>query len=96
MDIRELIKDKREDILQIADKYGARDVRIIGSVARNEEGIESDVDLLVRFDPGRSLLEHAAMMEELRELLGRKVDVASEQGLRDRVRERVLNEAVVL
>jgi predicted nucleotidyltransferase len=71
-------------------------VRIFGSVARGEAKLGSDVDVLVDLEPGRSLLDHAALMLELEELLRCKVDVATERGLRARVRDRVLREAVPL
>ena len=87
------ISEKRVQILLVAAAHGARNVRVFGSVARGESGAESDVDLLVEFEPGRSLLDHAALQIELEALLGRRVDVASERGLRPRVRERVLREA---
>ena len=69
---------------------------MIGSVARGEAGPDSDLDLLVDLERGRSLLDQAALMIELEKLLGCKVDVATDQGLRSRVRERVLKEAVPL
>ena len=86
----------REQILAIAARYGARNVRVFGSVARREDSPESDVDLLVEFEPGRGLLNHAALIEELQSLLGCKVDVASDNGLKPRIRQRVIEEAVVL
>ena len=94
MGIRERVNQKRAQILQVAGRFGARNVRVIGSVARGEAGPESDLDLLVDLEEGRSLLDHAALMIELEKLLGCKVDVAIEQGLRPRVRDRVLGEAV--
>ena len=96
MSIREQLNQKRTQILQGAGRFGARNVRVIGSVARGEAGPESDLDLLVDLEKGRSLLDHAALMIELEKLLGCKVDVAIEQGLRPRVRDRVLGEAVPL
>jgi predicted nucleotidyltransferase len=87
------IRGKRVEILRVAAAHGARNVRVFGSVARGDSGSESDIDLLVEFEPGRSLLDHAALQIELEALLGRRVDVASERGLRPRVRERVLREA---
>ena len=94
MDIRQLVESKREDILRIAAEHGARNVRIFGSVARGDVGEDSDVDFLVEFKPGTSLLTHADMIVALEDLLGRKVDVAPEKTLKERVRDRVLSEAL--
>ena len=69
MGIEELLKDKREDILRIAAKHGARDVRIFGSVARGEADEKSDIDVLVEMEPGRSLLDMGGLLMELQELL---------------------------
>ena len=93
---KSIIMEKREEILQIAERYGAHDVRLFGSVARGEAIEESDVDLLVRLDSGVTLLHQAAMVRELESLLGRSVDVVSDRGLRPRVREHLLKEAVPL
>ena len=87
------ISEKRAQILRVAAAHGARNVRVFGSVARGDSGPGSDVDLLVEFEPGRSLLDHAALQMELEALLGRRVDVASARGLRPRIRDRVLREA---
>jgi hypothetical protein len=96
MDIKKLLADKREEILRIAKKHGASNVRIFGSVARGENLSGSDVDILVNLEPGRSLLDHAGLYLELEELLKCKVDVATERGLKERIRKRVLKEAVTL
>jgi predicted nucleotidyltransferase len=96
MDLKYLLKSRREEILHIAASHGARNVRIFGSVARGEADEQSDIDLLVEFEPGRSLLDHAGLWLELQELLGCKVDVVSERGIKPRIRERVLREAVPL
>lgn len=90
------LQEKRAEILRIAAKYGASNVRVFGSVARGDDREESDVDFLIVLEKGRSLLDHAALVVELEDLLGRKVDVATETGLRDRVRKRILQEAVPL
>lgn len=90
----ELLRTRRAEILTLAARYGATDVRVFGSVARGEDRSDSDVDLLVRFERGRSLLDHAGLELSLQELLGRQVEVASEGGLRPRYRERILAEAV--
>jgi hypothetical protein len=96
MTFDEVFGGKREEILRVAARHGARNVRIFGSVARGQAGKESDVDVLVDMEPGRSLLDLGALLMELEELIGRRVDVVTEQGLRPRIRERVLQEAVPL
>ncbi len=96
MGIDELLKEKREDILRIAQKHGARKVRVFGSVARGEADQKSDIDFLVEMEPGRSLLDLGGLLIDLQELLGRKVDVVTEHGLKSRIRARVLREAVAL
>ncbi len=96
MALEQLLKEKREEILQICAKHGAHNVRVFGSVARGEADQESDIDLLVAFEPERSLLDHAALWLDLQELLGCKVDVVSDRGINPRIRERVLREAVPL
>jgi uncharacterized protein len=75
---------------------GARNVRVFGSVARGDADERSDIDFLVDLEPGRSLLDLGGLNLDLERLLGSKVDVVSSRGLRDRVRERVLREAVAL
>jgi uncharacterized protein len=96
MGIAEVLKEKREEILRIAARHGASNVRVFGSVARGEADAQSDVDFLVELEQGRSLLDRAALMMDLESLLERRVDVANERGLRPRVRERILQEAVLL
>ncbi|MCX7866314.1 nucleotidyltransferase family protein [Limisphaera sp. VF-2] len=90
---KDLLRKRREDILHLCAKYGARNVRVFGSVVRGEEQEDSDVDLLVDFEPGRSLLDHAGLVLELEELLGRKADVVTERGLHWLLRRRILKEA---
>lgn len=96
MNIYELLQIKREEILKIAAKYGAYNVRIFGSVARQEADAQSDVDFLVEMEEGRSLFDLGGFLMELQELLGRDVDVVTQKGLRQRIRERVLQEAISL
>jgi predicted nucleotidyltransferase len=92
----ELLAGKREEVLRIAAKYGARKVRVFGSVARGEADGQSDVDFLVEMEPGRSLLDLGGLQMELEALLGCSVDVVTERALKARVREHVLREAVPL
>lgn len=89
----QLVREKRAEILRIASRYGARDVRVFGSVARGEAGRESDVDFLVELEAGRSLLDLGGLQMELEELLGCKVDVVTESGLYWLLRRRILKEA---
>jgi len=96
MDVRKLLRGKRDEILRVAERHGARNVRVFGSAAREEAGEDSDLDFLVEFAPGTSLFEHAAMIAELEELLGRGVDVAPEKTLKPRIRDRILREAIPL
>ena len=96
METYESLQAKREEILRIAAQHGARNVRVFGSVDRREADAGSDVDLLADLNPDRSLLDHAALLLALRDLLGCKVDVVTGRGLRARIRERVLREAIAL
>jgi uncharacterized protein len=96
MGIEELLLPLREQILQIAAKHGASNVRVFGSVARGEARTDSDVDFLVEIEPNRSLFDYIAVMQDLTELLGRKVDVAEPESLHGLIREKVLKDAVIL
>ena len=96
MDIAELLASKKDEILRIAAKHGARNVRVFGSVACGEARPDSDVDFLVDMDPGRTLLDQGGLLMDLRDLLDVQVDVVTEDGLKSRIRERVLKEAELL
>jgi uncharacterized protein len=93
---RELLQAKREDILRTAIRYGAFNVRVFGSVARGEADAESDIDLLVDVEPGRTLFDLSELLMDLQDLLGHNVDIVTEKGLNNRIRQRVLKEAVPL
>jgi len=93
MELDNILRSRREDILKIAAKHGACNVRIFGSLARGEAGENSDIDFLVELEPGRSLLDLAKLVVELEDLLNRKVDVVTEQGLYWLLRRRILTEA---
>lgn len=96
MTLEELLHVKREEILKVCAKYGARNVRVFGSAARGEADEESDIDFLVEMEAGRSLFDLGGLQYELEQLLGRPVDVVTERGLKARIRERVLKETVPL
>ena len=87
MPLDELLRMKREDILQTARKYGASNVRVFGSVARGEADEKSDIDLLVDLEPGRSLFDLGGLLMDLQEMLNHKVDIVTERGLRARIRD---------
>jgi predicted nucleotidyltransferase len=90
------LKSRRADVVALAARHGARNVRVFGSAARDEAGESSDIDLLVDLDPDRSLLDHVALVQDLEELLGRRVDVVTTAALHWYIRDRVLAEAVPL
>lgn len=90
------ILKRRDEIVAVAKRYGASDLRIFGSVARGDAGASSDVDFLVRFEPGRSLFDQGGLLMDLRELLGVEVDVVSEGALSGRFAQVVRAEAVPL
>lgn len=95
--IEDIIGDRRDEILRLADKHGATNVRVFGSVARGQAGPESDLDLLVDWDYSRISSWGGVGFElEIQDLLGREVDVVSEKWLHPRLRDRVLAEAVLL
>lgn len=93
MNLFNLVKNKREEILKLADRHGAYNVRVFGSVVRNEDNENSDIDLLVDFRPDIGLLEWSGLWIELEDLLGHKVDVATEKTLKDSIKDKVLKEA---
>lgn len=87
---------RRDEILRLAKQRGAHDVRVFGSVARGEANENSDLDLLVAWEPGRSLLDHAGLVQDLQDLLGVKVHIGTEKSLHWYVRDRILREATPL
>jgi predicted nucleotidyltransferase len=96
MDTRVVLQSRRNDILSLATRHGARNVRVFGSVARGEARPDSDVDILVDMEPGRSLFDLGGLHHDLQVLLGVDVDVVTEKGLRPRIRTQVMHEAVSL
>jgi predicted nucleotidyltransferase len=90
------LRKQRDEILGVASRHGASNVRVFGSVARGEPRPDSDIDFLVDMQRGRSLLDLGGLLMDLSDLLAREVDVVTEKGLRPRVRGRVLAEAQTL
>jgi len=93
MSATQLTVRQREAILHIAAQHGACNVRLFGSRARGDERPDSDLDLLVDMEPGRSLFDLGALLYDLQGYLGVHVDVVTEKGLRTRIRDQVLQEA---
>jgi uncharacterized protein len=91
--IEALLQAKRDDILALAARRGAHNVRIFGSVVRGEATADSDIDFLVDLEPGRSLFDLGGLLMDLQTLLGIEVDLMTEAGLRQRLRQQVLAEA---
>jgi len=92
----DLVEKYRKNILALARENGVRNVRVFGSMARNEARSDSDLDLLVDIESGKSGLALGGFLSDVSELLQRKVDVVTEQSLHPRIREKVLHEAVML
>jgi uncharacterized protein len=88
----EQLKSKRKEILRLAKRYGASNLRIFGSVARGDSNPESDIDLLVELEPGRSLFDLGGLLVELEDLIECKVDVLTEKSLHWYIRDKVLSE----
>ena len=96
MTLEELRSGYREEILRLASRRGAKNVRVFGSVARGENDDRSDVDFLVEMEPGRTLFDLSGLLIDLESALHIPVDVVTERGLRERIRDRVLREAGAL
>lgn len=91
--IREILSLKKDEILKIAEKYGAHNIRIFGSAARGDDRPESDIDMLVELEENKNLLDQVGLMQELEELLGRRVDIVEPCALHWYVKDRILSEA---
>ncbi|MGH7249160.1 MAG: nucleotidyltransferase family protein [Pseudomonadota bacterium] len=96
MSVEQLLREKRAEIARIATRHGALNLRIFGSVARGDAGPKSDIDLLVDVGPVTTAWFPAGLILDLEEMLGRRVEVVTAQGLRDDLREHILREAVPL
>jgi predicted nucleotidyltransferase len=92
----QLLAANRDAILNLASQHGAQDVRIFGSFARGQAKLDSDLDLLIKLETGRTLLDLVALKQDLEDLLQRDVDVLTESGISPYIREQVLAEAIDL
>ncbi len=95
-DLTQLLQDKKAEIIEAAARNGANDIRVFGSIARGDAHDESDIDFLVEFEKGRSALDEVGLIEELEQLLGRKVHVVTPGALHRVIRDKVLAEAMPL
>ncbi len=93
---KKILQEKRSEIFEIAKNHGASNIRIFGSVARDEATANSDIDFLMDIEPGKNLLDRIALIQDLEDLLGCKVDVAKPEILHESIREKVLQEAISL
>lgn len=89
-------QSQADEIRRVADLHGIEGVRVFGSVARGEAVPLSDIDLLIRLKPGHGFADFMAFCEEAEAVLGRRVDVVTEDGLSPYLRDRVLAEAIPL
>lgn len=96
MGLSSLLNEKRAEIIRIAKAHGAISLRVFGSYSRGEENPDSDIDLIVELESGRSLLDVIAIKQEIEDIVQRKVDVVTEAALSPYIREDILQEAVVL
>ncbi len=96
MTLEELLRERRDEVRRIANKHGASNIRVFGSVARREAMADSDIDFLVEAGPQTSSWFPAGLILDLEELLGCRVEVVTEKGLNPYIREHVLSEAVPL
>ncbi len=96
MTTTDMLRARRDHIIQLAAQHGAHNLRVFGSVARGEAGPTSDIDLLVEMDRGRSLLDLIKLSQELEAFLDRKVDILTDEGLSPYLEQRIHAEAVSL
>ena len=90
----EAIKTRRAELLALAARRGARNLRVFGSVARGEAGPDSDLDLIVEMEPGRSVMDLLALVSELEDALGTRVHLVEDVAPRDPLLDRVLKQVV--
>jgi predicted nucleotidyltransferase len=97
MKLKKILENKREEIIAIAIKHGAYNIRVFGSVAREEDNEKSDIDFLIDYDLAKiSPWFPSGMIQDLQLLLGRKVDIVTVEGLKENIKNKVLAEASYL
>jgi uncharacterized protein len=92
----DILKQHRDELIAIAAKYGVKNLRVFGSVVRGESSEQSDIDFLASLDRGVTLMKMSALRRELEALLGCRVDIISDNGLHERIKDKILSEAVPL
>lgn len=90
------ILSRRQEIIAIASRYGASNIRVFGSVVRGDNRSDSDLDILVHLDSDRSLLDHIALKQDIEDVLGCKVDIVEDDNINGAIRDRVLSEAMAI
>jgi len=96
MSVLELLKQRRHEILRLASQHGAHNVRVFGSAARGEADTDSDIDFLVELEPDRTLFDLGALLMDLQDLLGRKIDIVTDDSIYWLLKRKILKEAVSL
>jgi uncharacterized protein len=96
MNVLTELKNKKQQIYKIAEKYKASQIKVFGSVARMEESLNSDIDLLVTFSKDSGLLDEVGLWQELSELFNRKIDLVGDDSLSPKLREYIEKDYVLL
>lgn len=96
MNTVDLLAQLKPKIAEVARKYGASNVRVFGSAARGEDRADSDIDILVSLDRGRTLLDLVGLEQDLTKLLERRVDVVVDGGISRYIEHRILSEAIAI
>ncbi|MBI2066614.1 MAG: nucleotidyltransferase family protein [Deltaproteobacteria bacterium] len=96
LEIKNILETNRNQVMGLARRHGAKNIRIFGSVARGEAQLDSDIDLLVEMESGRTLLDLVSFWQEIEDLLGRKVDVLTDGGISPYLKDQIYSEAVPL
>ncbi len=92
----ELLAQLKPKIVAVARHYGADNIRVFGSAARGEDRADSDIDILVSLERGRTLLDLVGLEQDLTKLVGRKVDVVVDGGISPYIEPKILSEAIAI